>query len=119
MDNWKREFIEKLKAERTTYADMIDFCCDNMVLNNSIMSELSSRGFCFDVYCGDDYDENTEDYKEIYQQFIISENDAERLAEYTNEIVYYNEVLDLYLLGVTHYGTMWSGVSANWKEIED
>lgn len=123
MENWKKEFIAELKEKRTTYADMIDFCCDNMVLNNSIMPELSARGFYFDVYCAPDNDDDEYYYDdEIYQQFIISERDAERLAEYTNEIVYFNEELDLYLLCVTHYGTMWSGVSANWKsenEIEN
>ena len=51
--------------------------------------------------------------------FIISDSDAERLSEYTNELVYYCEPLDLYILGVTHFGTPWSGVSANWKDDSD
>lgn len=116
MENWRNEFLNQLKAERTSYAEMIDFCCDNMVMNNSIIAELTNKGFYFDVYCGSDYDEEYDEYNEVFQYFIISESDAERLADYTNEIVYYNEDLELYLLGVTHFGTMWSGVSANWKE---
>ena len=41
----RKEFFENLKAERTTYKDMIDFCCDNLVMNNSIMQELTAKGF--------------------------------------------------------------------------
>ena len=33
-----------------------------------------------------------------------------RLLQDINEIVYYNETLDLYLWGVTHYGTSWNCV---------
>lgn len=122
MENWKKEFIAELKEKRTTYADMIDFCCDALILNNSIQCELECKGFYFYDFCGNSWDEEADEGAEWYQQFIISERDAERLAEYTNEIVVYCEELDLYLLCVTHFGTMWSGVSANWKsenEIED
>lgn len=116
MENWKKEFIEKLKAERTTYADMIDFCCDALILNNEI---ISNGHFYFDVYCGNDYDEENEEYYEVYQYFIIGANDAERIAEYTNEIVYYNDELDIYLLGVCHWGTSWDYVPSNWKDFDE
>ena len=112
------EFLKELKEKRKTYAEMIDFCCDNLILNNYIIEELSKKGYFFDFYCGTDYDEKNDIYFDIYQYFIISERDAERLSEYTNEIVFYNEELDLYILGVTHCGTAWAGVSANWKEEE-
>ena len=120
MENWKKEFMAELKEKRTTYADMIDFCCDNMVLANQLFEVLCE--FAPELYSGSDYNEDTDEYAEIYQYFIISANDAERLAEYTNEIVYYFEAADVYFLGVTHFGTMWSGVDANWKsenEIEN
>lgn len=29
-------FLDELKEKRTTYAEMIDFCCDNCILNNDI-----------------------------------------------------------------------------------
>lgn len=54
--------------------------------------------------------ENSERYSEIFQYFIISAQGASILEEYTNEIVYYNEALDLYVWGVTHYGTSWDYV---------
>ena len=44
------------------------------------------------------------------QYFIISNNGAEILKDYTNEIVFYNEALDMYVWGVTHWGTSWDYV---------
>ncbi len=49
-------------------------------------------------------------YEEIFQFFIISDNGAEILKDYTNEIVFYNESLDMYVWGVTHWGTSWDYV---------
>ncbi len=60
--------------------------------------------------------ENADYYEyEVFQWFIISSNGAEILKDYTNEIVYYNEELDLYLWGVTHWGTTWDYVLTNIK----
>lgn len=52
--------------------------------------------------------------EEIYQYYIVSDNGAEILKE-INEIVYYNEELDMYVWGVTHYGTSWSYVLTDIK----
>lgn len=49
-------------------------------------------------------------YYDIYQWYIISDMGANILQDYTDEIVYYNEELDLYLWGVTHWGTSWDYV---------
>ena len=49
-------------------------------------------------------------YEEIFQYYIISDNGAEILKDYTNEIVFYNEALDMYVWGVTHWGTSWDYV---------
>ena len=46
---------------------------------------------------------------EIYQYYIVTDNGAEILKE-INEIVFYNEELDMYVWGVTHFGTAWSYV---------
>lgn len=46
---------------------------------------------------------------DIYQYYIVSDYGAEILKE-VNEVVYYNETLDMYVWGVTHYGTSWSYV---------
>lgn len=46
---------------------------------------------------------------EIFQYYIVSNNGADILQE-INEIVFFNEELDMYVWGVTHYGTAWSYV---------
>lgn len=47
---------------------------------------------------------------DIFQYFIISEQGANILKEWTDEIVYYNETLDMYVWGITHWGTSWNMV---------
>lgn len=46
---------------------------------------------------------------EIFQYWIVSDNGARILEEF-NEIVFYNEELDMYVWGVTHWGTAWDYV---------
>lgn len=133
-------FLDELKEKRTTYAEMIDFCCDDYILNNDIISKLS-QNYYFDVFCGDYYEyyDNTgreitndeynklvdsniscyETEREVFQCYLINYNDACRLRDYTNELVLYNEDLDLYVLCVCHWGTSWNYVSSNWKDKED
>lgn len=76
------------------------------ILNNSIIEETRYIGW--ELVNGDDYKED--EYQEIYQYYIITEAGYEFLSEYTDEIVYYNSALDLYLWGVTHFGTSWDYV---------
>lgn len=47
---------------------------------------------------------------DVFQWYIISGNGAEILKNWTDEIVMYNEELDIYLWGVTHWGTSWDYV---------
>lgn len=51
-----------------------------------------------------------ERHPDIYQYFIVSNNGAKLIKEYTNDPLYYNEELDIYVWGVTHYGTFWDYV---------
>lgn len=72
----------------------------------------------------DEYDDESEEYEailealdnpyyhDIFQYYIVSDNGAEILAE-AGEIVYYNEELDMYVWGVTHWGTAWDYVLTN------
>lgn len=54
--------------------------------------------------------ENEQDeMPEVFQWYIVSDNGAEILRE-AGEILFYNETLDMYLWGVTHYGTSWDYV---------
>lgn len=51
---------------------------------------------------------------EIMQYYIVSDNAVDILA-LNNEIVYYIDTLDLYVWGVTHWGTSWDYVLTNIK----
>ena len=56
-----------------------------------------------------------ENMPEIYQYYIISEQGADILKDYTNEIVFYNDNLNMYVWGVTHWGTSWNYVLTDIK----
>ena len=83
------------------------------IMNNYIMEEMYKKGFYFDLYTGNDYDDEGDYCIDIFQYFIIGQAAAEFLAEYTDEIVYYNDDLDLYIWGVTHFGTGWDCVHSD------
>lgn len=54
--------------------------------------------------------EHDEDDREIFQYYIVDDNGADILKRETNEILFYNEELDMYIWGVTHWGTSWDYV---------
>ena len=68
---------------------------------------------------GDDYDPERGDCVDIMQAFIISAYSAKRLIEKTDEIVYYSEDLDLYVLEVTHCGMTWDYVETEYEVKEE
>lgn len=82
------------------------------VLNNNIFEAMDFGEWELESGC--DYDEETESYEDIFQYYIVSDNGAEILKE-AGEIVYYNEKLDMYVWGVTHYGTSWDYVLTDIK----
>lgn len=86
------------------------------VLNNEIYGLVeSTNGLGYwELESGCDYDEETESYNDIFQYYIVDDNGAEILKQ-AGEIVYYNETLDMYLWGVTHYGTSWDYVLTDVK----
>jgi hypothetical protein len=58
--------------------------------------------------------ESEQDDQEVFQWYIVDDWGA-RLLQDINQIVYYNEKLDMYLWGVTHYGTSWDYVLTDIK----
>lgn len=92
--------------------------CFDAVLNNDIISKTQDIGY-WKLVSGSDYDEEYEEYTEIYQYYIVS-NNALHILQEAEEIVYYNEELDMYVWGVTHWGTSWDYVLTNIKlELEN
>lgn len=59
-------------------------------------------------------EEEQDNYPEVFQWYIVDDNGASLLEE-CNEIVYYNDELDMYVWGVTHYGTSWDYVLTDIK----
>ena len=95
------------------YVDYATLCKPiNMVLNNDIMEKTSNIGFWEPVQ-GFDNDEDGNNIREIFQFYIIDDNGAKMLQELTDEILFYNEEIDMWLLAVTHYGTNWSYVCSD------
>lgn len=93
----------------------------NAVLNNDIISLTYDIG-CWEQVSGiiDNTDEIEEleneqnEGQEVFQWFIVDDWGA-RLLQDIDEIVYYNEKLNMYLWGVTHCGTSWDCVLTNIK----
>lgn len=94
----------------------------NHILANDFMKLTESEDGYWEPYCGKEYweDEDGHEYPlEVFQWYLIDKNGAEILEYWTDEIVYYNEYLDMYLWGVTHYGTAWDYVLTDIKLCPD
>lgn len=77
------------------------------VLNNNIITYTGYENW--ELACGEEETEEG-DYREVYQYYIIPYSGYRFLKEFTDEIVYYNEDLDMYVWGITHFGTSWDYV---------
>ena len=85
----------------------------SLVLNNKILEESAKKGYIWDLENGDlyekeydeEYDVEEEIPKEIFQYYIIDECGVNILSHYTDEIVFYNEDLDMHIWGVCHLST--------------
>lgn len=95
---------ENNRLDYATFAKAFD-----AVLNNNIVSIGWNIGDGWYLHNGNDYDED-ENPIEVFQWFIVSDSGAQMIREYTDEILYYHEDLDIYLWGVTHWGTSWDHV---------
>lgn len=65
------------------------------------------------VVVGDLYDEETDNYAEVFQYYLTDLTDwgIEYIKENSQSFtIAYSETLDLYVLMVTHYGTAWDYV---------
>lgn len=82
------------------------------VLNNSIFMYAG----CENWELTNGVEENEYwDYLDVFQYYIVSDSGARFLEEYTDELVYYNQTLDMYLWGITHFGTSWDYVLTDIK----
>lgn len=71
--------------------------CNNIArVDENLFDNLENGNYSHDV--------------EIFQYYIVNNHGAEYLKNYTREIVFYSDLLDVYVLGVTHFGMPWEGV---------
>lgn len=106
LNNYEKE-NNRLSYKNLFYNDDSLILCNNIIDDWEDLEQLS--GF---------NDSEEEDYQEIYQYYIIDDDLAKRLQD-INEIVYYHNRLDIYILGVSHFGTGWSHVLTDLKLVKD
>lgn len=107
-----------LENGRVDYATLAK--CFDAVLNNDIMQLTYDIG-SWEQVSGtientDEIEEleREQDDQEVFQWYIVDDWGA-RLLKDINQIVCYNETLNMYLWGVTHYGTSWDYVLTSIK----
>lgn len=99
MDKYLKENLTKLREEKTTYDQMIDYCCDNCIMNNYIVEELQKKDIFFETYCGSEYTYYNKDDEEITEEEFKKLNiidDIDKLKNYDNNTNYI--IIDCYCL---------------------
>lgn len=108
--------------KKISYATLTKYLFDSMILCNELPKTLAELGEYLEENqkSGIYYDDETGDYNEIYQYYIIGFNSSctyDFLKKYCNDeiILFYSEKLDLYILGVDHFGTSWDYVLTDFE----
>ena len=106
-----------MKKYFTNYETAIEFSVGKMVLCNTI--ETADERLYENCVTGNLYDEETEEYRDIFQWYLTNKDayEVERASEnFPDLIFFYSELLDLYVLGVPHWGTPWRSVDIECSE---
>ena len=102
---------EEKKYNKVSYKRLIDRVSNGIWLFNNA-PKLSNYDFEFEI--GTDYDEENDEYTEVYQYYLIDiENyTLKKLQELNCDelIIAWSETLEEYVLMVTHFGTSWDYV---------
>ena len=103
----KRYFYGNEISEYGVKNNRIDFralakCFDGVLCNN-----IGSKVWDCEIVSG-------EEYCDFFQFFIVGDN-ALSLLEEAHQTVWYDAELDVYIWGVTHYGTGWDYVLTDIK----
>lgn len=92
----------ELENKRLSYKNLF-YNDENLFLCNNVSKHYDE----LELTSGNDYDEENDEYLDVYQYYLIDDDTATRLQK-INELIYYDNYLDCYVLGVCHYGTSWS-----------
>lgn len=93
--------LENGYLDYLTLSKIVDDC----ILNNTVRAETMED---WEMVAGE-FD------SAVFQDYVISETGYKFLEEYTDELVFYNEKLDMYIWAVTHFGTSWDYVLTDIK----
>lgn len=123
----------KGKTVRCNYAQLFHdndslLLCNDIPKVDELLWDNIEGGELYDYYDKDGNEITREEYeelgwendaqeqmREIYQYYLINESLAHMLINHTDNLVFYSDKLDLYVLGVTHFGTAWSGVAEDFR----
>ena len=107
------EEVEALKEEITDIENRLEFLTDEEIEETQMLQE----GIDYIQEQIEELDEEQErSYnQEIFQYYIVSDQGAEMIKQYTDDPLFYNETLDMYVWGITHFGTSWGYVLTDVK----
>lgn len=91
----------------------------DMVLANDLIVKTDGVIGYWEIENAPELADDEDYYPEIFQWYVITEKGAELLSKWTDEFVYYNDELYMYLWGVTHFGTSWDYVLTDIKIKEE
>ena len=107
------EEVEALKEEITDIENRLEFLTDEEIEETQMLQEeidsIQEQIEELDEEQGRSYNQ------EIFQYYIVSDQGAEMIKQYTEDPLFYNETLDMYVWGNTHYGTAWGYVLTDVK----
>ena len=105
--------LAKLVGDRILNNELIKFDVDywNTIQGSELTYYDNEKEEYVDYDDIENWDDISEGYVDIFQYYIIDNRGVEILQELApNEIIFYNEKLDVYLWGITHWGTSWDYV---------
>ena len=120
----------EMENNKISFKKLINRLFDSMIMCNDITKlfykQIDGEFLEPELFIGYDYDEDADEYTEIYQYFIVDFNSytyniLEKFKkELNNEFVlYYVDYLGIYVLGVTHWGTGWDYVLTDIEPTND
>lgn len=107
------EEVDALKEEITDIENRLEFLTDEEIEEAQMLQEEIGS-------IQEQIEELEEEQErlynqEIFQYYIVSDQGAEMIKQYTDDPLFYNGTLDMYVWGITHYGTAWSHVLTDVK----
>lgn len=110
---------EEKRTNRISYRRLIDRIGRVWLFNKA--PELSNYDFEYEI--GSDYDEENDDYIDIYQYYLIDADPytIEKLQELKNTglIIAWSETLEEHVLFVDHFGTSWDYVMSEFEPTDN